>query len=121
MYVRPQNYRYPHGTVRLPQNYGGSAFSAKQDESTEEADLQSEYEASTRLDTEEIQVSAEAKEDAPSSPVGFKLRLPSFLGDKIGSEELLIIALIILLADGGNGGGDNTEIITLLVLLLFLK
>ena len=34
MYVRPQGYRYPEG-VRLPKNYGGSAFSERAEISEE--------------------------------------------------------------------------------------
>ncbi len=123
MYVKPQNYRFPAGGVRLPQNYSGNAFGISQpadDETAEEQmHLKEKEEDGTLPDTSEVTASATPEEH----PVGllkngnFHLRLGSLLGGKFGTEEFLILAMILLLADGD----DNDELILFLILLFFIK
>ena len=114
MYVRPQGYRYPSG-VRLPENYGGSAFSDAPP--IEEAESTPIEEASA---TAEEKSDAPAKETAALLPTsGFRLRLGSLFGknSSIGTEELLIIALILLLSDSEG----NDDLVLFLVLLFFIR
>ena len=115
MYVRPQGYRYPSG-VRLPENYGGSAFS-------DAPSIEAEAEPAP---TEEASATAEEKNDASSKETaallptsGFRLRLGSLFGknSSIGTEELLIIALILLLSDSEG----NDDLVLFLVLLFFIR
>lgn len=115
MYVRPQGYRYPSG-VRLPENYGGSAFS-------DAPPIEAEAEP-TPID--ETSTAADEKSDAPAKETaallpssGFRLRLGSLFGknSSIGTEELLIIALILLLSD--NDGND--DLVLFLILLFFIR
>ncbi len=122
MYVKPQNYRFPAGGVRLPQNYSGNAFGTAQSNSADEnVDIQEQVEEAQpdTSPTEEITASAEpaAKRAGLLKESGFHLRLGSLLGGKFGTEEFLILAMILLLADGD----DNDELILFLILLFFIK
>ena len=134
MYYRSQGYRYPRN-LQIPVNYGGNAFSEKENSAeeesftekendTEEAFAKKENEPSTvsddygkseesTKDTEE----AEQKSEAAPTSLFQSLTSKSLFGGRIGSEELLILALVFLLSDTDS---DN-DIIWLLLLLLFIK
>lgn len=106
MYYRQQNTR-----IRVPSNYGGSAFSEIKEEQQNEKEP--EVIASTLPDPppKEEPAVAEASLKMQNKGIG------SILGGKIGGEELLLLALIWLLADTDNGN----EVVWLLLLLLFVK
>lgn len=113
MYVRPQGYRYPEG-VRLPKNYGGSAFSEPQaaDQISEEAvAVNATEEPSESPPTQETE-SAQAllRRDGQAG-------IPSMGIRSIGSEELLLFALILLLSDSEIGD----DLVLFLILLFFIK
>ena len=104
MYYRPQSAR-----IRVPSNYGGSAFS-EPNEQTREAP-EPEVIASTLPEPR-------SSEEEKDSSVGTQGKgFSSLLGGRVGGEELLLLALIWLLADteGGN------EVVWILLLLLFVK
>ena len=112
-YYRSQGYRYPQ-EIRIPSNYGGSAFSSEEAPSRPENNVIEAVAEETELQSEEQEV--KSSKDAPASL--FKGFNPSsLLGGRIGTEELLILAVILLIADS-DGSGD---IIWLLLLLLFIK
>ncbi len=116
MYYRQQGYR--QSNMNVPPNYGGNAFFDKADKITEEQD------ASNEALTEESHITQEStpKEiptqftQEPAEEVGL-FKKNSFLGGKIGSEELLLLAVIFLISD--SEGSD--DILWLLILLLFIK
>jgi hypothetical protein len=116
MYVRPQGYRYPEG-VRLPRNYGGSAFSeqsrAEELTETEEASVTNEKNTDAP-----ISASATEGESAEALLCREDKRGSSSLGIRgLGSEELLLFALILLLSDSDIGD----DLILFLILLFFIK
>lgn len=122
MYYRPQGYRYPR-EMNLPSNYGGNAFQKIEpypDEKDEEESAARELDAEVggkESEIESIKASeASEKNEKPVSLLG-GIKQGSFLGGRIGSEELLIIAIIFLLSDAD--GSD--DIVWLLLLLLFIK
>ena len=110
MYVRPQS-NIRHDGVRLPQNYGGSAFREpiiEQSEPPEDVPNEPAEQSMLRLEP--------SGDTAPLLKTGTHADAPSQKG-QIGSEELLLLALALLLADSDIGG----ELVPLLVLLLFVK
>jgi len=124
MYSRPPMGRFPRG-MRVPENYGGSAFTASAEEpeealespqKQEEINLSAAQEPSSDSHTESEGASAAPAMAKPSR--GFKLDLGRFFPSNrsFGMEEFLIIALILLLAQGDSG--DDT--IIFLILLLFI-
>ena len=122
MYYRPQGYRYPR-EMNLPSNYGGNAFQKIEpypDEKDEEESAARELDAEVERKESEIESNkaseASEKNEKPVSLLG-GIKQSSFLGGRIGSEELLIIAIIFLLSDAD--GSD--DIVWLLLLLLFIK
>ena len=122
MYYRPQGYRYPR-EMNLPSNYGGNAFQKIEpypDEKDEEESTARELDAEVARKESEIESNkaseASEKSENPVSLLG-GIKQGSFLGGRIGSEELLIIAIIFLLSDAD--GSD--DIVWLLLLLLFIK
>lgn len=122
MYYRPQGYRYPR-EMNLPSNYGGNAFQKIEpypDEKDEEESAARELDAEVERKESEIESNkaseASEKSEKPVSLLG-GIKQGSFLGGRIGSEELLIIAIIFLLSDAD--GSD--DIVWLLLLLLFIK
>ena len=122
MYYRPQGYRYPR-EMNLPSNYGGNAFQKIEpypDEKDEEESAAQELDAEVGRKESEIESTkaseASEKNEKPVSLLG-GIKQGSFLGGRIGSEELLIIAIIFLLSDAD--GSD--DIVWLLLLLLFIK
>ena len=122
MYYRPQGYRYPR-EMNLPSNYGGNAFQKIEpypDEKDEEESATRELDAEVARKESEIESNkaseASEKSENPVSLLG-GIKQGSFLGGRIGSEELLIIAIIFLLSDAD--GSD--DIVWLLLLLLFIK
>ncbi|MBQ4135486.1 MAG: hypothetical protein IJD73_00260 [Clostridia bacterium] len=122
MYYRPQGYRYPQ-EMNLPSNYGGNAFQKIEpypDEKDEEESAAQELDAEVTRKESEIESNkaseASEKNEKPVSLLG-GIKQGSFLGGRIGSEELLIIAIIFLLSDAD---GSN-DIVWLLLLLLFIK
>ena len=122
MYYRPQGYRYPR-EMNLPSNYGGHAFQKIEpypDEKDEEESAARELDAEVERKESEIESNkaseASEKNEKPVSLLG-GIKQGSFLGGRIGSEELLIIAIIFLLSDAD--GSD--DIVWLLLLLLFIK
>lgn len=117
MYYRPQGYRYSQG-MKLPSNYGGSAFQSNEIYSDEEQ--KEEKAPPSSLETQEAQANPdEEKSEKREKPASLLsgLHQGSLFGGRIGSEELLIIALIFLLSDAE--GSD--DVIWLLLLLLFIK
>ena len=122
MYYRPQGYRYPR-EMNLPSNYGGNAFQKIEpypDEKDEEESAARELDAEVERKESEIESNkaseASEKNEKPVSLLG-GIKQGSFLGGRIGSEELLIIAIIFLLSDAD--GSD--DIVWLLLLSLFIK
>lgn len=128
-YYRSQGYRYPRD-MRIPINYSGSAFSEQDSNTNEilenEADRneasvspQSVTDTSDEITETSVDDFSASPEEAPSAPTSIlhTLSSGSFLGGRIGSEELLILALVFLLSDTD---ADN-DIIWLLLLLLFIK
>ena len=123
MYYRSQGYRYPKN-MRIPINYGGNAFSEAENNEPQENTLEvsNSDEAETEAIPEESGIPTasdnliEESKSAPASLFG-NLGSSSFLGGRIGSEELLILALVFLLSDTDS----DSDIIWLLLLLLFIK
>lgn len=116
--------------MRIPINYSGSAFSEQDSNTNEilenEADRgeasvspQSVTDTSDEITDTSVDNSSPSPDESPSAPASIlhNLSSGSFLGGRIGSEELLILALVFLLSDTD---ADN-DIIWLLLLLLFIK
>ena len=118
MYYRSQGYPYKK-EVNIPPNYGGNAFLDKTNELSEQTEeANQEIPPQDTLTQETPCDSYEDKSprtDAVAEAGIFKQG--SFLGGKIGSEELLLLAIIFLISD--SEGSD--DILWLLVLLLFIK
>ena len=116
--------------MRIPINYGGSAFSEQEsvggepsDNPSAEAELNDSGATAEEIssynsdnNTAYDSTTTEERRDTPASILK-NLTSGSFLGSRIGSEELLILALVFLLSDAD---ADN-DIIWLLLLLLFIK
>ena len=114
MYVRPQGYRYPEG-VRLPKNYGGSAFS---EQSRPEEPAEAEEAAVVKDKSADPPLSSTEGESAEALLYREDKRGTSSLGLRgLGSEELLLFALILLLSDSDIGD----DLILFLILLFFIK
>jgi hypothetical protein len=119
MYYRPQGYRYPR-EMNLPSNYGGNAFQKIEiypEEKIEEEIEPDELDAKAEYDQTENEESEKDEKKEKSASLLSGLKQGSFLGGRIGSEELLIIAIIFLLSDAD--GSDDIDWI--LLLLLFIK
>lgn len=123
--------------MKIPNNYGGSAFQKINFEEAEEASAPASAEATAEpkgensLDggsdlceacesaSERYSEATDSQEPSNSTPAsllgGFKAS--SLLGGKLGGEELLILAVIFLLLDA-NGSDD---VVLMLLLLLFIK
>ena len=129
MYTRIPTGRYPRG-MRVPENYGGSAFRPLSEETPDAQTPKSPPAVRTTASSSAFAPSeplavrqAEqdgAQAEAPSVPSGrFSLGLP-FLsrdGTGIGFEELLLIGLILLIAQDE----QNQDLVWLLVLLLLIS
>lgn len=116
MYYRHQGYR--GGNMSLPPNYGGNTF-AEKEEQTEDSQSKSDDSASEEArDPIEPTIQDPPAQFAsePAEEAGL-FKKNSFLGGKIGSEELLLLAVIFLISD--SEGSD--DILWLLILLLFIK
>ena len=121
MYYRSQGYPYQKN-INLPPNYRGNAFQDKTEEQPNHSEEKEEsisteqtketYEAVAPISNEPALLS---QKDSSTEAGLFKQN--SFLGGKIGSEELLLLAVIFLISD--SEGSD--DILWLLILLLFIK
>ena len=120
MYVRPQGYRYPEG-VRLPKNYGGSAFSDQiRNEQLNNEPLADSTENFVSTDRAEIPeaLSHTEKESTDALLYREEKRGAQSAGLRgLGSEELLLFALILLLSDSEIGD----DLVLFLILLFFIK
>lgn len=120
MYYRSQGYPYQKN-INLPPNYRGNAFDADSEEKTvaQEEPPETIYEENKTAEEPieatytEPSVQTSAEPDSETS----LFRHNSFLGGKIGSEELLLLAVIFLISD--SEGSD--DILWLLILILFIK
>ena len=125
MYVRPQGYRYPEG-VRLPKNYGGSAFSDQiRNEQLNNEPLNNEQIADSTenfVSTDRAEIpealSHTEKESTDALLYREEKRGAQSAGLRgLGSEELLLFALILLLSDSEIGD----DLVLFLILLFFIK
>lgn len=120
MYYRSQGYPFKK-EINLPPNYGGNAFFEDKSKVIEEKEVLTESLKEEKESTQEFFESTyedppTETNSEPTAEAGIFKR-DSFLGGKIGTEELLLLAVIFLISD--SEGSD--DILWLLILLLFVK
>ena len=121
MYYRSQGYPYSKN-VNLPPNYGGNAFC---DNNATKSDAVETIDNETNIAKEETKVESDTSEEempftpppAPKATHASMFSNNSFLGRKLGSEELLLLAVIFLIS----GSEGNDDVLWLLIILLFIK
>ena len=127
MYTRIPSGRYPRG-MRVPENYGGSAFRPLPSEPPPEEEPPQAPVTERAAPSPIRHEPPHARSDDPSPeappephvPAGrFSFGLPFFRRDNTGVdfEDLLLIGLILLVAQEGK----NDDLIWLLVLLLLIR
>ena len=120
MYYRSQGYPYKK-EINLPPNYGGNAFFEDIDTESEKTEvltqpLREEKDPSQEIPKNAYEEKAIETHSESATEAGL-FKHGSFLGGKIGAEELLLLAVIFLISD--SEGSD--DILWLLILLLFIK
>lgn len=127
MYTRPTSGRFPRG-MRIPDNYGGSAFSTVVAEETKPDDDKVSPVSETPADSPQDvtptkdETNAEIQESSPAAPVGFRLGFGKLFSHSplrggIGTEELLLLGLILLISQEPG----NNDLIMLLIFLLLIQ
>lgn len=126
MYTRPTSGRFPRG-MRIPDNYGGSAFSSAVVEEQKPDDEKDVPVAETiavspkEVPPHEDKATPEIS-DASAAPVGFRFGLGRLFSHSpmrggIGTEELLLLGVILLISQEGG----NNDLVLLLVFLLLIQ